>query len=363
MLKWYDEHHGKVHGVPFSFVQDNFDQAKTTQDHIVVLKPKSFFDKYARMEPPSCVLEVGVFEGGSLLILATMWPDARFLGMDLRNQNDDLLSLIDRFGWADRIDIEYGVDQTDREKVLQLLDEKMPTPDLVIDDASHLYQPSRKTFETVFPRLAAGGKYILEDWGWAHWRSWPSFAHYEGQTPLSNMVWELVMCSATSPSIVEDVWANSEFAIIHKALTAPCSSEPVSLSSLYTCRGVDLDEHLIGALAERDAVSTKLEAVSLALGVASAERDTGLAERDTALAERDAALAERDAAIENFNRADRDRRARRSRLAYWIDYLDFRIHLFLSRASFAPKSFRERFAKAAQSRKRACYKDTNAGSS
>ena len=38
--------------------------------------------------------------------------------------------------------------------------------DLVMDDASHLGPQTRASFETLFPRLRAGGLYIIEDWSW-----------------------------------------------------------------------------------------------------------------------------------------------------------------------------------------------------
>ena len=38
----------------------------------------------------------------------------------------------------------------------------------MIDDASHLYEPSLASFETLFPLLRPGGTYIIEDWKWEH---------------------------------------------------------------------------------------------------------------------------------------------------------------------------------------------------
>ena len=40
--------------------------------------------------------------------------------------------------------------------------------DLVVDDASHLYEPSRASFEVLFPRLRRGGIYVIEDWSCQH---------------------------------------------------------------------------------------------------------------------------------------------------------------------------------------------------
>jgi hypothetical protein len=41
--------------------------------------------------------------------------------------------------------------------------------DLVIDDASHIYGPTKASFQALFPLLRPGGLYLIEDWAWAHW--------------------------------------------------------------------------------------------------------------------------------------------------------------------------------------------------
>lgn len=40
--------------------------------------------------------------------------------------------------------------------------------DLVIDDASHLLNETRASFETLFPLLGPGGLYVIEDWNADH---------------------------------------------------------------------------------------------------------------------------------------------------------------------------------------------------
>ena len=41
--------------------------------------------------------------------------------------------------------------------------------DLVVDDASHLYEQTKATFAMLFPLVRPGGNYVIEDWSWAHW--------------------------------------------------------------------------------------------------------------------------------------------------------------------------------------------------
>ena len=43
----------------------------------------------------------------------------------------------------------------------------------MIDDASHMYEHTKVSFETLFPLLRPGGQYIIEDWSWACWSGLP----------------------------------------------------------------------------------------------------------------------------------------------------------------------------------------------
>jgi predicted O-methyltransferase YrrM len=134
------------------------------------LKPQSFFEMYDRFlagRTPERVLEVGVFQGGSGLLFADKWPGARISGLDLQPRNDAVQRHAVRFGFSDRLKFYYGVSQADERAVLRIIDQDLDgSPDVVIDDASHLYPLTKRTFEIVFPRLARGGVYIIEDWAW-----------------------------------------------------------------------------------------------------------------------------------------------------------------------------------------------------
>lgn len=242
MLHWRDERSGFLDGVPFRVVEHNFAEAKTTDEEVVVLKPRTFFNHYAERldSPPRNVLEIGFFEGGSMLLFAAMWPDARIVGIDLRRENAAVLRHIDRLGLTDRVRLHYGVGQADAAAIMAIMDAEIQHPDLIIDDASHLYELSRTTFEVTFPRLAAGAAYVIEDWGWAHWKNWSGGNAYEGQPPLSKLVWELVMTAATSPELIESVAADRFITLVRKARTAEPSNAQLNVSSLYIDRGATL---------------------------------------------------------------------------------------------------------------------------
>ncbi len=105
------------------------------------------------------LLEIGVggysdpLAGGASLL---MWRDyfsaATIVGMDSHEKTLDL---------GDRVTVVQG-SQADRNSLLELEAEFGPF-DIVIDDGSHLNVHRNLSFEVLFPRLAEGGIYIMED--------------------------------------------------------------------------------------------------------------------------------------------------------------------------------------------------------
>lgn len=240
MIEWHDENHGKVFGVPMRCVRSDYANAKTTDDEIVVLKWQSFFDDYRNiLTPPKTVFEVGIFEGGSIFVLAAMWPDTKFVGVDLREENPAVLRHVERLGLQDRVELHYRVSQNDREKLTPII-EKNP-PDVIIDDASHYYGFSKDTFNITFPYLKPGGSYILEDWGWAHFRAWEKFTAYENRPALSNLVYEIIMASATTPQVVESALVNGRMMIVRKNANCAALDSSFDLNKIYTARGKNLE--------------------------------------------------------------------------------------------------------------------------
>ena len=223
-------------------VVENTEYAKlrTDAERIVLLKDKRFFDHYEELlkeQPPSYVLELGIFEGGSSMILAEMWPEAHIIGIDLRAKNDAVTEHLKGLGMEERVATHYGVSQEDRTAVQRILDNSIGANrlDLVIDDASHLYYPSRKSFDIVFPYVAAGGWYVIEDWGWAHWRDWQDSAQWTEEPALSNLIFELVMANASTPSVIAQLRINQHFAAVQRGGgTVEIGSS--LLENLYVCR-------------------------------------------------------------------------------------------------------------------------------
>ena len=99
----------------------------------------------------SNILEVGNGEGGGLRILSELFPESKIYGIDY----DGSILTID----IEDTNIEvFEYDQTDP-KIIDVL----PKLDLVIEDASHQFDASMKTFQLLEPLLNPGALYIIED--------------------------------------------------------------------------------------------------------------------------------------------------------------------------------------------------------
>lgn len=212
---------------------------KTTAEEIIVLKPQGFFQSYEALFQRGAsrnILEIGVFEGGSSILFADMLPDAKIVGIDIREPNPAVLSHIEQLGYADRVDIRYRTSQDDEPAISAILDEKFGSQplDVVIDDASHLYDASKRSFEIAFPRLRNGGLYVIEDWAWAHWRGYEPHPIYKSGPTLSNLVLELAMASASTPDMIASVEVSNWAAIVTRGWKP---AKTIRVDDLFTTNG------------------------------------------------------------------------------------------------------------------------------
>ena len=101
------------------------------------------------------MVEVGVDQGGSTSFFTKLLSPHKMIALELSGKPvrtvTDFLSEHDPDG---RVEIHWGVDQSDRVVVPDIIDRAFggQTLDLVVDDASHLLAPSTATFEMLFPR-------------------------------------------------------------------------------------------------------------------------------------------------------------------------------------------------------------------
>jgi hypothetical protein len=134
-------------------------------DGRIVDKWKHYFPAYEThfkryVNRPLTFLEIGCGEGGSL----QMWkrhfgPHAQIIGIDIRPQCMEFEE--------DQVAVRIG-SQSDPGFLAGLIEE-FGTPDIVLDDGSHIMSDVVASFRFLFPRTAANGVYMVEDLHTAYW--------------------------------------------------------------------------------------------------------------------------------------------------------------------------------------------------
>jgi predicted O-methyltransferase YrrM len=189
-------------------------------DELVILKPRHEVDVLVRLVQdlrPRRIMELGIYAGGSTALLAQLARPERLVALDLRSEPcEPLEPFIDRHHLRDTVSAHYGVDQADTaalDALVKLFDGPL---DLVIDDASHLEPQTRASFNHLFPHLRPGGRYVIEDWPWAHRGVTHHDPGYQGVTPLSTLVCELVVVAASRPRMITAVEVDANTAVVHR---------------------------------------------------------------------------------------------------------------------------------------------------
>jgi hypothetical protein len=111
------------------------------------------------------LLELGIKQGGSLLLWRDYFPKGIIVGLDINP-----IQLDDASG---RIRTYAGMQQ-DTALLDRLARENAPEGfDIIIDDCSHIGVLSRASFWHLFDHhLKSGGVYVVEDWGTGYWNDW-----------------------------------------------------------------------------------------------------------------------------------------------------------------------------------------------
>jgi predicted O-methyltransferase YrrM len=139
-----------------------------------VMKPPDLVNRYIELcsaLEPKRVFELGIHRGGSTAMISELTQPEKLVAVEL---DTDPVELLERYigdrQLAEVVRPYYGVNQADRERLAEIVaDEFGDSPiDLVVDDASHLYEETRSSFESLFPHLRPGGVFVIEDWRWQH---------------------------------------------------------------------------------------------------------------------------------------------------------------------------------------------------
>jgi SAM-dependent methyltransferase len=203
------------------FVLDWKDYSRRTSvEEIIILKPRSWVESYADLilnQGVKCVLELGVWQGGMAMLLPLLSEEMRYVGVDL-SAPIEALDAIRKSNprIADKTRFFFRTSQDDATLPTEVSRHFNGQPlDLIMDDASHLYAPTKRAFENLFGLLRPGGRYVIEDWAWAHWPGFVIPEAWRSTPALSTFLFELTMLSASIGGLIDRIEVEpSKFTVI-----------------------------------------------------------------------------------------------------------------------------------------------------
>ncbi|WP_167489371.1 class I SAM-dependent methyltransferase [Vibrio ouci] len=226
-IRWHNKELFSIDDVKFHLVSWGSPKKKSTPNNFVLVKDPSFSKSMARIcapLTPKNIVEFGLYHGASLVLLDKIFTPDAIVGIDERQEHPSL-SQYRKSSLAHASITPYcGVKQDDVNTLSHIFDLHFPkrNVDLIIDDCSHLYEPTKTTFLTAFPYLTPGGIYIIEDWGWAHWPGEFQEKELFPGTPLSKLVFELIMLQSVIPNVIAKIETDYHHVAITKGEDSHC---------------------------------------------------------------------------------------------------------------------------------------------
>ena len=214
--KWISDEECLISDTSFFMAVDleTIHAVNTSDDRFLLVKNRPLVENiFNRADPKLAknIVEIGIFKGGSIALYALVYKPTRLVGIEYATKRVEALdNFIAKRGIAESVRLHYGVDQSDRARVRNIIEEEFggEALDLVVDDGSHHYEKTKSSFETIFPYLRQGGVFVVEDWGWAHWAGpiWQECQAFPAQDPsMTNLLLEVCMLAASRPDIVSHV--------------------------------------------------------------------------------------------------------------------------------------------------------------
>ena len=150
-------------------------------------------------------IEIGVATGGSL----QMWqryfgPMATIVGLDLNPECQQ--------HQGSNVHVRIG-DQNDPAFLQSVLDE-FGTPDIVLDDGSHIMAHVQSTFDFLYPKITKNGLYAIEDLHTAYWPEFGGGINEPGTfiNTSKNLI-DKLNANHTRGAIQEDFFSKNTFGI------------------------------------------------------------------------------------------------------------------------------------------------------
>lgn len=167
---------------------------------------------------PRRMLEIGIWDGGSTALWNELLQPERLAAVDSMDREDSpyFRRYVEANGLGGRVTTHWRTDQADAAALRRIVEHDLGGElDFVIDDGSHLYAPTRASFEALFPLLPPGGVYVIEDWAWEHWPEFQDPGNFwAGERGLSGLVSELVAATGTTRTLIRSLSVYEGFVAI-----------------------------------------------------------------------------------------------------------------------------------------------------
>jgi cephalosporin hydroxylase len=232
-----------------NYSADMFSMESTASSFVLPKTPEmvSTYYQLGKTTTIENIVDLGIFKGGSAVLFHELFKPRRLLAVDISAKREPALdAYIAAHSASETLRPFYECDQGDGEHLRELVRTQFGAAplDLVVDDASHSYRLTRASFNSLFPYVRAGGFYVIEDWGWAHWQGWPHLppdyqekgALFPAEPALTNLIFELVMAAASSPGVIARVSVTFNMAIIEKG-PDPVDPSSFDLGRYHVARG------------------------------------------------------------------------------------------------------------------------------
>lgn len=188
----------------------------STDDGFVLVKTDPMLDFYRGLaaHAPKDIMEVGMYEGGSLVWYDKLYQPSKLVGVDVRKEP---IQALEDYREANPHVVTYYGRYQQGPGTLAAARQNFPHGiDLVVDDASHLYEESKETFSMLFPMVRAGGHYVLEDWTWSFRPAYQGEkGRWSDKLSLANLVMEIVIMSALT-NVIESVHVDRGVVCVRK---------------------------------------------------------------------------------------------------------------------------------------------------
>lgn len=243
LLNWTSENDFSIGGINFLSTVDPtiYHNRESSASSFLLVKNRAMIecelDAVQDLQVEN-IIDIGIWQGGSVVLLDLVFSPGKLVALEFSDRAlPPLDSYVSSRGRSRSVSLHKGVNQGDSVRLRKIVqDEFNGEPlDLVIDDASHFYDETKKSFDLLFPRLREGGKFIIEDWQWSTISTLASLEYFKGKPGLSNLVLQCMLVCATRPDIVASVTVHPHMAIVTRGSASPLTD--FSIAKLATNRG------------------------------------------------------------------------------------------------------------------------------